>query len=302
MSAAILLHGLFLLVCHSDRTCDLIAPHTRMNGAGNDMHQYRYYGTPPAGGPAAWNALDTQVDFTKPMSVGLGDLTPAFTHPFDFVYEDGGPYLTHEFLLDSNKLAVKHDSRYERNVIRLPWPDQIRAANRVSVAATDVADSANQALVNSLKDIGGDYLFAETTVLYYRNGLNFTLLNSEGKPVARSAGVNGDWIMAFASWPPVGSHLGDHTFDLNHLLELKQKPGTYAQLKLTGIEKMSCVGNEDEFNQIGLPISLTASPTPCRGTVLNTDAKGVRTITRFHAGVNRTGTETGCPLVSLDDR
>src|SRR5579872_741948 len=140
MNAAIVLHGLFLLWCHQDKTCDIVAPHTMMNGS--DVHNYKW-GVLNATGALQLASIPSQDPSTigkATMQLGTSELTAGPTNPFHASAPN--PYRNYEFTLDPSKLTVNLNATAVRNVIHIPWPDQVIGANRTLVASNIVAPTA----------------------------------------------------------------------------------------------------------------------------------------------------------------
>ena len=296
MSAAIVLQGLFLLVCHKSATCDIMVPHTPMKGHAGDVHLYQVGVGTGSGFNISWSTLDPQKDLTKKMTLG-SELTGAATHPFQESYDDGASYDDHQFMLDGGRLSLTNPTP-ARNVITVPWPNRILAANRVSAKSSDVVKvSTEKSYIASLTDIVGEYLFSETVVLYYNIGQPFSLKDENSKVVATSTVAGATSIMLLSSWPPAGSY-GDHSTGLDGLVT--DKGGKHPTFQVTGIAKVTDSGTEDELTRIGLPSTVVIPRTARHSILMVPDKRGKLRPNRGHWHI-LTGTETGCGVISLDD-
>ena len=300
MTAAIVLHGLFLLACHPAGSpqagyCHIYVPYTPMPGHTGDVHDYQV-GVVGAGPsfPISWKSLDPQQDRTKPMSLGP-ELAGVMTDPFMETYNDGASYSNHQFMLNGDQLSVTTDPAGARNVMVVPWPDRIAGGNRVSVSSSAVVKDSERIYISSQADTADQYLFSETLVLYYNTGKSFTL--RDGNTLIETSTNDGTtWIMVLSSWPPKGSDLADHSSGFDALLNHN---GTNPTFQVTGIATVVDSGSEPEFYNLHLPASVTTRPTPARVTLLVPDERGEKRPTRGHWYIF-TGTQTGCGVGSVN--
>lgn len=297
MNAVIVLHGLFLLVCYQDQTCYIVVPHTRMTLGGKDVHEYQY-GTvdTTTAHKLVMNSLDDQVDLTKRMQLG-NELKARRDHPFHGTPCSNSPYQACEFTLDKKKLrlAKSLDKEHVKNMISIPRPDRILGANRVLVEADDLVnnDSLQTGLVLS-PQLGGLYLFSETTILVFDQGKPFTFKDEKGGPLTKgtSAQAGNTSIMVLTSWPKTGpgptadAAAMDHSAGINGALQdSHKKPPSFNFTTIPSGHGFR-VGSERAVAKLGLPDSVTALPPSPLETA--------------GASVEPTIIKTGCGGVSIE--
>lgn len=300
MTAAIVLHGLFLLVCNSASTppipppgyCYIYVPHTPMPDKPGDVHDY-YVGTVDGADQLTLTSLPEQGNKTLIMSMGL-ELAAPRKDPFQRKYADGGKYSDHQFMLNG---ALNPDPKLARNIIMVPWPDEIVGGNRVSAMSSDVVNGTDGSYISSNKDIAGQYLFSETVVLYYYKGASFTLRDESNAVKLISANAGATSIMVLESWPPAGADAGDHSSGLDNMLSDPKDSSYHAGFHVTGIAKVVESGSEDEFCQLGLPPSVVKTPTAATATLMVQDKNGQSRPNQGHMHI-LTGTQTGCGVIS----
>jgi len=277
VSAAIILHGMFLLVCHNtaEKTCDIVAPHTTMDGQEADAHEYMY-----ASGLTHAQKFLPAADYQNRLSLGVGELAPGTSFPFD------QGYAQNHFLLDGSKVKVTYGQGRERTVITVPWPDNIVPGNQVAVQALLISSIPNDPDIATQPTAQHQYIFGESAALIYSGASTFRLKQGSTVLDTFSGVLGGRAIVVISSWPASPSNMGDHTWDLNHLLsDVSQH---VLNLSLTGIMSSSVFCQPDlntGFDGLKLPSWATTMPNMCK--------KG-----ESHQA---TGTETGCPFVSLED-
>ena len=297
MNAAIVLHGLFLLVCYQNQTCDIIVPHTMM--AGKDVHDYNWLTVSADGKTLTPHQIPAQDPATikpkpsKRMTLG-SELTPAGAHPF----HNGRPtiYTNYEFTLDGKQLKLALNSSANRNVIKIPWPNQILGANRQFVDSDSVTgNDANLAKLVLGPSAGGLYMFSETLVLLYDTGTQFSFVDENGKALDKATLVKNTWMMVLTSWPKQVAY-SDHSAGVNQ--SLVDKNGKSPLFNFTSVKTGIPGGDESGVPGVGLPQPVHDPPPAPKGSV----AQSIWTVISKDGKVEkRVIVKTGCGTVSLED-
>jgi hypothetical protein len=291
MHAAIVLHGLFLLVCYPDaakKHCEIWVPHTRMNGM--EMHNYT------AGFGQSFVPFSEQMDKSKSMTI---DLQAGNTTGFPFHTNSGMEYKARQFTLAGDQIS-KLDRTQVRDIISIPWPDEIYGLNRVLAPAMSVAPMDSQ-LVQSPATYKF-YLISETVVLYYAQGAPFNLLDENGALVEPSAAGLADnmgnvltWALVLSS-EPYGCNLqGDHTKDFNALII--KADGTNPAFVLTGLSNTQPGGSETTGAPL-LPPGVLDPPCQITVTQARKTTKNASHFSAVSKWYKLTGRPTGCGVIS----
>jgi hypothetical protein len=297
MAAAIILQGLFLVVCHTKTLpsawCEIVVPTTDMGSS--EMHSY------VAEGQNSWSIPRAMKNLSIQLSSGK-------TNPFD-----QGDIKDHQFILDSTTI-VNYALGQARNTIRVNLPTEIRSVSGIEALISVVSPSHEDAkLVKSNThpaSVPMFYTFATGVVLYYANQDQPFNLNDQGgaSQVSSFHEPLGAHVLVLTSAPAQAGNgckpHPRHDDGMNGLLQVQQPPGTDTRnpnFQLTGMLSDQADTVKDEQNPTATrifkdrPIKL---PQPlCTGPSIRI-AKGKRPGRKL---LLTTAEVEGCGVVFVED-